>query len=87
MWGKVLNVEALTRILEAVEGAVVADLGPEVAEARSFLRASLDSERGELSAMILRAYHVELPQDPELPTEAVGGFRGDSDRPGNRDHV
>jgi hypothetical protein len=87
MWGKVLNIEALTRTLEAVDGKVITDLGPQVAEARSFLRASLDSERGELSAMILRAYHVEVPEDPGLPTEAVGGFGGDGNGPGDRDHL
>lgn len=86
LWDKVENIEALARLTAALDGPVDGDAA-EYQEVRSFLHAAAASERSELAPMILKAYRIALPQEPEPPTEAVGGFHGDGDGPGDRDHV
>jgi hypothetical protein len=84
MWDLVLDVEYLNRIIEAMEGPV-AVLDERVhAEARMFLHNARSGQRAELAGMILHAYRVKLPEEA---TEAVGGFHGDGDSTGNRDHL
>jgi hypothetical protein len=88
MWGMVLNIEFLNRIIEALDGPVAPEDGRVHGEAHEFLVQARKAERGALAETILHAYGVELlEENPGLPTEAVGGSRGDGDSPGNRDHV
>jgi hypothetical protein len=84
MWGLVLDIEYLNRIIEVLDGRVPDDAEAEHAEARSFLNESREAQRAVLSQMILHAYRVALP---DLATEAVGGFRGDGNGPGDRDQL
>lgn len=76
-------------MLDLLDGKVARDGMPAAfEEARSLLRAIVAECAGRLAVALLSAYGVPLPVEPgELATEAVGGFRGDSDSPGDRDHV
>lgn len=57
-------------------------------EAQIFLDSIAVQAREELAAQILAAYKVTLPEEPaERATEAVGGIRGDSNGPGDRDNL
>jgi hypothetical protein len=88
MWGLVLDIEYLDRIIAVLDGPVEPESAAVHGEARAFLDKSRRDQRADLAAMILHAYRVDPPgEKQELPTEAVGGFSGDSDRPGDRDHV
>jgi hypothetical protein len=88
MWGLVLDVEYLDRVIAVLDGPVAEGFEALRDETRGFLGRSREDQRAELAAMILRAYRVPLPGGTEPPaTEAVGGFRGDGDSPGNRDHM
>lgn len=88
MWGTVLNIEYLNRIIEALDGPVLREDRRAHEEAMEFFVQARHAERGALARMILDAYRVELPEEPdELATEVVGGARGDSNRPGDRDHL
>lgn len=89
LWDALLNVEHLARAQAALNGRVPPDYRAAQQEARQFLGTAADAQRGELAELVLRAYRVRLPQPDEagLPTEAVGGFSGDSDGPGDGDHV
>jgi hypothetical protein len=86
--GLVLDIEMLDRTIKAINGGV-----PEGAEllheaARDFLVKAREGQRAFLAEEILHTYRVQVPEETaEPPTEAVGGFRGDSDGPGDRDHV
>lgn len=88
LWGLVLNIEFLTRIIEALDGPVLPEDRRVHGEALEFMVQARHDQRAVLAGMILHAYKVRLPEEAaDLPTEAVGGFSGDSDRPGDRDHV
>jgi hypothetical protein len=88
MWGLVLDLEHLDRIIAALDGPVAPEDVPAHEEARSFLDKARLSQRADLAAMILHAYKVVMPEEvADLPPEAVGGFRGDGNGPGDRDHV
>lgn len=84
MWDLVLDIEYLNRVIEVIDGPVAPEDEREHAEARDFLHGARSGQRAELARTILHSYRVELP---ELPTEAVGGTSGDSDGPGDRDHL
>lgn len=57
-------------------------------EALGFLARIAVQARESLAAEILKAYRMELPGEAAgLATEAVGGIRGDSNSPGDRDHL
>lgn len=88
MWAAVLNIETLNRVKEAIGPFMPDEDERALGGTREFLHNALRDQRAELAAMILHAYKVLLPQEvADLPTEAVGGFRGDGDGPGDRDHV
>lgn len=88
LWGLVLNLEYLNRVIEALDGPVLAADRRVHGEALEFMVQARHAVRAELAEMILRSFRVPLPEEPgELATEVTGGFRGDSDGPGNRDHV
>lgn len=88
MWGAVLNIEYLNRIVEALDGPVLSADRQVHAEAMEFFVQARHAERANLARMILDAYQVDPPgEDDGLATEAVGGFSGDSDGPGDRDHL
>ncbi len=75
-------------MLELLDGKVARDaMPPAFEEARTLLRAIAAGCAASLAEAILAAYGVILPEEPDLATEAVGGIRGDSDRPGDRDHL
>lgn len=57
-------------------------------EALVFLESVTVQAREVLALQLLNAYKIALPEEPAgPPTEAVGGFSGDSDGPGDRDHL
>lgn len=88
LWGMVLNLEYLNRVIEALDGPVLAADRRVHGEALEFMVQARHAVRAELAAMILGSFRVRVPEEPgELATEATGGFRGDSDSPGNRDHL
>lgn len=88
IWGPAEDLRQADAMLELLDGKVARDVFvPAFEEARSLLRAITVECAGKLSAALLAAYGVILPEEPALATEAVGGIRGDSDRPGDRDHL
>jgi hypothetical protein len=88
MWGLVLDIEVLNRVIEAIDGRVPLGLERVHGEAREFLNGSRETQRAELAVMVLHAFRVQLPEETAgLPTEAVGGFHGDGDGPGDRDNL
>ena len=88
LWALVENIEFLDRIIKALDGPVLAEDRRVHGEAMEFMVQARHSQRAVLSEMILHAYRVTLPrEDDGHATEAVGGFSGDSDRPGDRDNV
>lgn len=58
-------------------------------EARAFLLVIARERRTALAMVLLDAYRVPLPEEEPAgqATEAVGGVRGDGNRPGDRDHL
>lgn len=88
MWGVVLDIEVLSRVIGALEGPVHREDALVHDEARKFLDNARSEQRAALSVMILHAYHVPLPEETtDFPTEAVGGPRGNGNGPGDRDHL
>jgi hypothetical protein len=87
MWGLVLDLEYLDRIIAALDGPVLPEYGTAHEEARSFLDKARTDQRATLAAMILHAYRVKLPDEADTATEVVGGFHGDGDSTGDRDHL
>jgi hypothetical protein len=88
LWGLVLNIEFLTRIIEALDGPVLKEDRRVHGEALEFMVQARHEQRAVLAEMILHAYRVVLPEEPgELATEVTGGFRGDGNGPGDRDHL
>jgi hypothetical protein len=88
LWGLVLNLEYLDRVIEALDGPVLAEDRHVHSEALEFMVQARHAERAALAGMILHSFRVELPEEPDdLATEAVGGVRGNSAGPGDRDHV
>lgn len=87
MWGLVLDIEALDRILAAMNGPAPQDSGPAYEEARLFLRHSGQQLRGMLGVMILQTYGVPLPETGTSPFEGAGKPRafgaGNAVPPGN----
>jgi hypothetical protein len=83
------DVRAADAMLELLKGSgPLPAMARAYQEALSLLGAVAAQARETLADEILKAYGVELPEEnPELPTEAVGGFRGNGDSPGNRDHL
>lgn len=88
LWKTMLDVEVLGRVISAMEGPVHPADSRAHTEARMFLEDARQQQRGLLSDLVLGAYRVTLPEEPDdLATEAVGGIRGDGDSPGDRDNV
>jgi hypothetical protein len=88
MWGTVLDIEALNRVIEAMDGPVEPGDALVHGEARKFLDDARKAKRAEVASAVLRAYRVPLPEEPAgLATEATGGFRGNGNGPGDRDHM
>ena len=88
LWSAILDIEALGRAIEALEGPVFPADTQVHEEARMFLGNARKNQRALLAELVLSAYQVPAPEEPaDLATEAVGGIRGDSDRPGDRDHL
>lgn len=58
------------------------------AEALTVLENTAAQARELLAARLLAAHGIVLPEEPaDQATEAAGGFRGDSNGEGNRDHL
>lgn len=87
MWAAVLNIEALHRVSAAIGPWMQDEDERAMGGAREFVQNALRNQKAELAEMILHAYRVQLPEEPEQATEAVGGFSGDGDGPGDRDHM
>lgn len=88
LWSAMLDIEALSRVIDAMEGPVETADQRTHTEARSLLESARQAQRGLLSDLVLGAFRVTLPEEPDdLATEAVGGTRGDGNGPGDRDHL
>ena len=88
IWPLAEDLRQADSMLELLDGKVARDgMPPAFDEARSLLRAIAAGCAGNLAVALLSAYGIPVPEEPELATEAVGGFRGDSDGPGDRDHL
>lgn len=88
LWNAVLDIEMLGRAIDALEGPVFPADTRVHEEARMFLGEARKSQRALLSELVLGAYQVSVPEEPDdLATEAVGGIRGDGNGPGDRDHL
>lgn len=83
------DVRAADEMVELLRGKLpLPDMSRAYQEALSLLAAVGAQAREVLAVQLLSAYKVTLPGEGAEPaTEAVGGFSGDSDRPGDRDHV
>jgi hypothetical protein len=89
IWRHAEDVRVADEVLDLLSGKVAQDgMSRAYEEARALVRHLASVSRENLAAALLDAYEVEVPEEnPGLPTEAVGGSRGDGDSPGNRDHV
>lgn len=89
IWPLAEDLREADLMLELLDGKVARDGMPRAfEEARALLRAISEQCAARLAGALLDAYHVDLPEeDADAPTEAVGGIRGDGNRPGDRDHV
>lgn len=90
LWDALLNVEHITRVQAALNGRVPPEHREQQQEARDFLTAAADAQRAELALAVLHTYGLKLPDPPEeavLAPEVTGGFRGDGNGPGDRDHL
>lgn len=88
LWGAMLDIEALNRVVAALDGTVNDTDVQFYDAAREFLERGLRAQRALLSELVLGAYGVTLPEEDVPPaTEATGGLHGDGDGPGARDHM
>lgn len=88
IWPLAEDLRRADEMLELLDGRVARDgMPPAFEEARSLLRAITAECAGKLAAALLAAYGVPLPENAPEATEAVGGFSGDSDGTGDRDHL
>jgi hypothetical protein len=89
IWPLAEDLRQADAMLELLDGKVARDVpAPAFEEARSLMRAITAECAGKLAVALLAAYGVTLPEEPAVPaTEAVGGFSGDSDSTGDRDHL
>lgn len=88
MWGAMLNIEFLDRIIEALDGRIPEGTETVHGEVRAFLNFAREQQRADLARMVARAYHLRVPDEEASPaTEAVGGSGGDSTGEGNGDHL
>jgi hypothetical protein len=89
IWPLAEDLRQADAMLELLHGKVARDgMPPAFDEARSLLRAIAAERASQLAEALLSAYGVPVPEEPGgQATEAVGGFSGDSNGPGDRDHL
>jgi hypothetical protein len=56
-------------------------------EALALLESTAVQAREVLAARLLEAHGITLPEEADTTPEAVGGFHGDGDSTGDRDHL
>lgn len=82
------DVQAADDMLELLQGKRPRpEMTRAYSEALIFLESVAVQCREVLAGQILNAYKVTLPEEPGQATEAVGGFRGDGNGPGDRDQL